>query len=512
MNNLATPPPVQTSDDLFQALRGRTIARNTIWNIVGQFLPLLLAVVAIPLLIRRLGVDRFGVLTLAWALVGYFGLFDLGLGRALTKVVTESLAQCRESEAGEAVWTGIAILLAIGALFTVLLFSFSHWLVVRFIKLPAALENETLSAIYWLAISVPVITVTAGLRGVLEAQHRFRLVNIVRIVMGAFSYLGPLAASLYSTNLAFLCSILVIGRIISGFIHFVLAAKCLPALLHRIVLERRALSRLMTTGAWITVSNVVAPVLTYAERFIIGFFLSVAAVAYYATPSELVLRLLMIPGAITSVLFPAFAALSVVDTNKLHLTYDRGIRFCFMLVFPAIFVIFLFAPEGLRLWLGPVFAERSTLLLRWVAIGILVNSVAQIPFALLQAADRPDLPGKLHLIEAPLYLTALTAGIKMYGLPGAAAVWALRLIIEGLILLLMAQHALVPNSVKRAMLLLSAAGGTIAISVFISSLWPKLIWFAIVLCGASWLCWRLVLREDERSQLSLLRRSLITRG
>ena len=89
-----------------------------------------------------------------------------------------------------------------------LLFSFSHWLVVRFIKLPAALENETLSAIYWLAISVPVITVTAGLRGVLEAQHRFRLVNIVRIVMGAFSYLGPLAASLYSTNLAFLCSIL----------------------------------------------------------------------------------------------------------------------------------------------------------------------------------------------------------------------------------------------------------------------------------------------------------------
>ena len=220
----------------------------------------------------------------------------------------------------------------------------------------------------------------------------------------------------------------------------------------------------------------------------------------------------MIPGAITSVLFPAFAALSVMDTNKLHLTYDRGIRFCFMLVFPAIFVIFLFAPEGLRLWLRPVFAEKSTLLLRWVAIGILVNSVAQIPFALLQAADRPDLPGKLHLIEAPLYLTALTAGIKMYGLPGAAAVWALRLIIEGLILLLMAQHALVPNSVKRAMLLLSAAGGTIAISVFISSLWPKLIWFAIVLCGASWLCWRLVLREDERSQLSLLRRSLITRG
>jgi len=511
VNNLATPSPPQTSDDLFQALRGRTIARNTLWNIVGQFLPLVLAAVAIPLLIRRLGVDRFGVLTLAWALVGYFGLFDLGLGRALTKVVTESLAQSRESEAGEAVWTGLAVLLTVGISLTVLLFSLSHWLIIKFNKLPAAVEGETLSAIYWLAISVPVITVTAGLRGVLEAQHRFRLVNIVRIVMGGFSYLGPLVASIFSTNLAVLCSILVIGRIIAGVIHFVLAAKCLPVLLHRIVLKRRALSRLMTTGAWITVSNVVAPILTYAERFIIGFFLSVAAVAYYSTPSELVLRLLMIPGAITSVLFPAFAALSVVDTSKLQLTYDRGIRFCFMLVFPAIFVIFLFAPEGLRLWLGPVFAEKSTILLRWVAIGILVNSVAQIPFALLQAADRPDLPGKLHLIEAPLYLTVLTVAIKMYALPGAAAVWALRLIIEGLILLLMAQYALVPHSVKRAMLLLSAAGAVIAISVFMSGSWLKLVWFAGVLCGGSWVCWRFVLREDERSQLSLLRRTLVIR-
>ena len=166
----------------------------------------------------------------------------------MTKVVTESLAQCRESEAGEAVWTGIAILLAIGALFTVLLFSFSHWLVVRFIKLPAALENETLSAIYWLAISVPVITVTAGLRGVLEAQHRFRLVNIVRIVMGAFELSGPAGGvTIFHKSCI---RLLHPGDRKNNFslIHFVLAAKCLPALLHRIVLERRALSRLMTTG------------------------------------------------------------------------------------------------------------------------------------------------------------------------------------------------------------------------------------------------------------------------
>ena len=49
-------------------------------------------VAAVPPLVRLLGVDRFGVLALAWIIVGYFSLFDLGMGRALTKLVAD---KCR---------------------------------------------------------------------------------------------------------------------------------------------------------------------------------------------------------------------------------------------------------------------------------------------------------------------------------------------------------------------------------------------------------------------------------
>ena len=63
---------------------GRLLARNTIWNLLGQVLPMVVGVVAIPPLVHSLGVDRFGVLSLAWIIIGYFSLFDLGMGRALT--------------------------------------------------------------------------------------------------------------------------------------------------------------------------------------------------------------------------------------------------------------------------------------------------------------------------------------------------------------------------------------------------------------------------------------------
>src|SRR5205807_1813821 len=58
---------------------GRLLARNTVWNLVGSGAPMLVAVFCIPILIRGLGTDRFGVLTLAWALVGYDNLAVLGM-------------------------------------------------------------------------------------------------------------------------------------------------------------------------------------------------------------------------------------------------------------------------------------------------------------------------------------------------------------------------------------------------------------------------------------------------
>ena len=73
---------------------GRTLARNTIFNLIGQIAPMLVAIFTIPVLIRVLGTDRFGVLTLAWLLVGYFSLFDLGIGRALTQLVGRKLIVC----------------------------------------------------------------------------------------------------------------------------------------------------------------------------------------------------------------------------------------------------------------------------------------------------------------------------------------------------------------------------------------------------------------------------------
>src|SRR5204862_198375 len=86
----------------------RWSVRNTVWNLGSLATPMLVALVTIPALIRALGSDRFGILALAWMLIGYCSLFDLGLGRALTKLISEGAEN--HSELAGAVWTALALM------------------------------------------------------------------------------------------------------------------------------------------------------------------------------------------------------------------------------------------------------------------------------------------------------------------------------------------------------------------------------------------------------------------
>ena len=102
-------------------LSGRRIARNVVWNLAGLATPLLVAIFAIPLLIDGMGVERFGLLAIIWMGVGYFSLFDMGFGRALTKLVAGHLGTGKTSDLGSLIWTALFVVLALGVVGAVLI-------------------------------------------------------------------------------------------------------------------------------------------------------------------------------------------------------------------------------------------------------------------------------------------------------------------------------------------------------------------------------------------------------
>jgi O-antigen/teichoic acid export membrane protein len=280
------------------------------------------------------------------------------------------------------------------------------------------------------------------LRGVLEAQQRFGVVNAIRIPTNAFTFVGPLAVLPFSNSLVPVVAVLAAGRVLAWMAYLLSCLKAMPELGASFAWARHHVGYVLRFGTWMTVSNVISPLMFYIDRMVIGAMISVAAVAYYATPFEVVSRLLTIPSALAGVLFPAFTVTFVQDRSRAALLLLRGQKYLFMAIFPIILVIVTLANDGLRLWLGPAFANNSTAVLRWLAVGVFLNSLAVLSWVLIQGAGRPDITAKFHMIEVTLYLPILWFMVKHYGVQGAAIAWTARVLLDATFLLFAGQHFL----------------------------------------------------------------------
>lgn len=497
----------ETIDTLGQPKNGapipqrKSVTRNSLWNFAGQISPLAVAAFTIPILIHRLGIDRFGVLTLAWILVGYFSLFDLGIGRAITKLLAEQMAISDSEAAANLVWTAVFSMLLLGMCFGGVLLLLSPWVAHSMLKVPPSLQSETLSSLPWLALAVPFVTLTCGFRGMLEAQQNFAAVNALRAGLGSLTYLGPLAVLPFTHSLVPVVLTLTAARIVSCVLHFWVCMTSLPVFSLHIAWNRKAFRALMAFGGWLTVSNIISPIMVYLDRFLISSLISISVVAYYATPFDAVTKLWLIPSALAGVLFPAFSeALATEDKHRANSLYERGIASTFAMLFPVILGVILFAHEGLRLWLGEQFALRSAVILQILAIGVFTNSLANMPYALVQASGRPDFTAKLHLIEVPCYLALLYWGIHVRGIEGAAIAWTARLSVEAAILFFFIRDALAPR------LWITMAAGTAAmlIALGITGVLLKALFFFGTVTAFGCITWRYALDDLLRLRVRSL--------
>jgi O-antigen/teichoic acid export membrane protein len=479
----------------------RAVARNALWNYAGDLAPLVAAVLCIPSIVQRLGTDRFGVLTLAWMLVGYFGLFDFGLGRALTQLVAERLGAGRRDEVPALVWTGIAALAGLGLVAVVVLWGLAPLLVERVLKVPEALRGETASALVLLAWSVPVVIVSAGLKGVLEGHGRFPVTNAIRIPLGVFSYVGPLVVLIWSDSLVSVVAISLTGRVIACGLQLAFCLRDVSGLRRGFVVNRPDLRALLSFGGWMTVTNLVGPLMTYLDRFLIGTVLSVAEVAYYATPYDMISRVSVLSGGLVNAIFPALAATLVSDRPQAARLFGQGVRFVFVVIFPVTLVVVTLSGELLRLWLGSEFANHGAAVLGLLAVGVFLNCLATVPFALVQGAGRPEWAARLHLVELPLYLGTLWVLTLRFGIIGAAIASVLRFAIDTFMLFFLGGRLVeYPRGVGRraaqamgVALLLYAAGGLLV------GLPHKAVFLALAAIGYAAGAWKLLLLPEDRA-------------
>lgn len=482
---------------------GPVLARNAVLNLIGQFVPLIVGIITIPLLIRHLGTERFAVITIAWMLIGYFSLFDFGLGRALTQIVAEKLGKNKIEDIPGVFWTSMSLMLAFSALGALIIVLIAPFLVHGVLKVPVPLQSETISALYIMAVSIPFVIMTTACIGMLAAYHKFGIINAIRIPMGIYTFAAPLMIMPFSNHMVPIIGALLFGRFISFLIHLLCCLRTEPELRNGIVLRQSLMGPLFRFGGWMSVSNILGPFMVYFDRFLIGSIISLTAVTYYTTPYEFITKLWIIPGALMNVLFPAFASTYIENPSHAAELFHRAVKYQLLGIFPIVFIIVAYAHQGLALWLGMEFADNSYRVLQFLAIGVFINCLAQVPFSFLQGVGKPDVTSKLHMAELVLYIPALWLLATYFGIIGAAIAWSARVALDTVILFYVSRRSFTPaRGISSVTCSCAISAFAVLVSVaFIPNGNPGFAVFASLLSISMLAGSRLLLTKSERSYL-----------
>lgn len=483
-------------------------------NLIGFGVPLVVAVVALPYVLKEMGAERFGLFSIILSALGVMSLFDLGLPRASIKFAAEALAKRDTAGFARVYWTTLVLNVGLGLFGTVSVWLLAPWLTQTILRTPPRLYEEAVWSLRLAAISLVPIMVAGACRGTLEAGLHFNASNLLRIPASIALYLVPVLLLPFGAGLIPIFAVILLVRVSLAITH---VATCmhLYAGPRPVTFSSHVARQLASFGAWVLCGNVAATLMTAIDRFVLAGIRGLSSVPYYAAPMDVLTKLLVVPTSIATALFPR---LSMHDggSGQTAVLCDKSMRVVLITLGPVVALTLLVARPGLTWWLGREFADQSTHVFQIIAVGILIGALGWVPYAALQALGRPEVVSAFLMGEIPVIYLALRWAIESRGIEGAAWVFLFRMVAE-VAFFLFALHWLEPalgigRWSRELTLALLGVVGLCGVAVFASAsrspsaTWPA--WLSTITLIA-WLltAWRLILREDERRVVMALGRA-----
>ena len=412
---------------------------NVTWNILGLGVPLIFAVVAIPILLRTIGDEKFGVFMLAWSLVGFATIFDFGIGRATTHELSKRGQGGRQINIETIFFTAERLAYGAGAVGAITILTLVQLGSYRYLTYSPTLEQDIYYSGLILGLTLPLQIVSAMYLGVNEAYGQYRGISIIRIALGITNFMFPAALSFFTTDLTVMVGTLLVSRFAALFAYRNLAIRqiAMNQSTERLrgSYDPQEAKRILGFGLWTTVSSILNPLMTQSDRFLIGAIVSVTAVSAYAVPFEVTTKLLIIPGAITTVMFPFVTSALLKDRGEAMEIFWRWFTGTFFVMLAAVVAFYFLSPKLLEIWLGEELQSDMATVARVIVIGLLPYTAGTMMVSLVHAQRRPDVTAKSHIVQAPLYIALAYWMIDEYGIIGASVAWTVRVTFDALILL-----------------------------------------------------------------------------
>lgn len=386
-------------------------------------MPIFVAIPVMGWVARNLGVEAFGIFTLALVVVGTSSILDMGVSKAVVREIAENITDkiyiCKVMS------VALTLLFIISLLVLLIGWVFSDQ-IIGFLNASEVDEYDLRRSLILVLASIPFTILSILLLAYLEGVQEFLLLNKLKILSGFFVAIFPLLGISFEENIVGAVGGVFLGRLI-GFLFILFFVKKEVELY--INLDNKVIKRLLSFGAWLTISNIISVLMQYGDRFIIARILGAANVSSYSAPSEIVSKLTLFPMAIVKVAFPKM----VQDKND-NLFYKKTYFVLFCCGLSMLIGGWVLGEFFLKIWLGSAFEEISVDIIFLLLIGLFFNTLAQAPYMRLQAIGRADSTAYVHILEIVPYFIALYFLIQSQGVLGVAMAWVGRMVVDYIIL------------------------------------------------------------------------------
>jgi O-antigen/teichoic acid export membrane protein len=453
----------------------RHIAVYTTFNILGKAIPMVAALVGIPIIISNLGKDLFGILAIVWVFVGYTSILDMGLPRGIIKVLSDNVSSSSEKKRN-IIGTALTMMLALGVLGGLLIFALSTPLVTEWLKINPVNHLDAIHSLIVIGCAYPILVTLSGMRAILEFHQRFKVINLYNIVYGLLNYILPAIVVLISPSLILVVLTTVFVRLLNTISLYIEVRKVYENKWIPIRVNRLHVGPLFNFSKWIVSGIILSTIIGVADRFIIGALLGMVDITYFSTPLELLIKMDIIPMAVVSVLFPAFTLATANKSESVAVVYNTALKLLAFGFAVGCFFLSLIAETFLTLWLGAEFALVATPVFRLLVLSVFVIALCYVVQTLVQGVGRPELGvwAYLSLLIIGIPLTYWLIAIN--GIEGAALARIFRAVFE-LIVMFFLIGFIVKIKLHGSTLLIILSG---AVALFISIYLP-VNWITVLL-------------------------------
>ncbi|MDB4224681.1 oligosaccharide flippase family protein [Granulosicoccus sp.] len=399
----------------------KTIAKNVFSNYVGIAGSIIIAFLLSPFLVHTLGDTKFGIWSIVSAFTGYMALLDLGVSSAVAKFVARFKALNNYKSVNTVIASALTIMLVVGTAL-VLLSPLLASSVVHLAGFEGSLADTVHTLILVGSLDMCIFVVTGVLVGSMYGFQHFQAINAINITMSLLRALLFYLALTNGYDLVAMALLSVLGKLLACIFTFLALRRAEPNV--QIDLTKTEKSTVMSIfhfSRFTFLSMVAMQLVYYSDAFVIGYFMSAAAITYYTIPwslSEYTNRLIL---AIAHTFTPVFSAQdATVGNQTIYQTYIIGTKFMLFISNLLCGGVLVLGYYFLAIWMGPTYAEKCTTVLTIMFYTQLVKGPQLLSYGILLATSKHRVYSFYNIGFSLMNLILSIVLIQQYGLVGVA--------------------------------------------------------------------------------------------